>query len=76
VADKTTNFFDTSPDRRTTGKIVSAILPGWWMVKDSRGKKVRAASDQTWRPGDEVARVGGQIVGAAGRIQKATTYQV
>lgn len=70
-------FFDApATDQRITGRIVSSILPGWWIVADDQGRKYRAASSGMYRSGDRVAVVGGQIVDVAGKAAAPAVYQV
>jgi len=52
---------------RTTGVILQAVTPGWWIIKDDSGHKHRVASQDLWRKGDRVAVVGGQVLGHAGK---------
>jgi len=61
---------------RITGTVVASLMPGWWIVEDTRGRRYRAASDALWRKGDMVAVVGGQIVGRSGRQESPAIYEV
>ena len=62
---------ETCEGERTTGVILQAVTPGWWVIKDDSGHKHRVASHDLWRKGDRVAVVGGQIVGHAGEKKEA-----
>lgn len=70
------NIFTIDPPGRKTGTVTGPSSSGWWTVTDSLGRQVVAASAEQWRPGDEVAIVGGQIVGRAGRTITPTVYEV
>ncbi len=63
-------------DKRITGKIVSAVSPGWWIVEDSAGRKYRAAGSGLYRKNDRVVILAGQIVDAAGTAKTAEVHQV
>ncbi len=52
---------------RITGRIERAVTPGWWIVRDSRGRMHRAASTEFWHRGTPVVVVGGQIVAQGAR---------
>ncbi len=52
---------------RITGTIVSAVTPGWWIIKDDAGRRHRVASPDAWRRGQRVVVVGGQVIGQAPR---------
>ena len=69
-------LFEQPAEQRITGKVVSSPMPGWWIVIDSQERKYRAASSESWRTGDRVVVVGGQIVDRAGKIQTPEVYQV
>ncbi len=69
-------IIEESQNGSITGQILRAIMPGWWIVQDSQGRKYRAASSELWRKGDQVVMVGGQIVGRAGTMGTPTVYQV
>lgn len=58
------------------GSIQSVITPGIYLVRDSSGRLHRASGVATWRKGDRVAIVEGQIVGSAGVSKTSTVYEV
>ena len=64
------------PEQRVAGRIIQALVPGWWIVQDSQGRKYRAASSELWRKGDQVVMVGGQIVGRAGTQREPVVYRI
>jgi len=59
-----------------TGTITSAILPGWYLVRDQSGRLHRASSQEIWRKGERVTVLDGVIVGRAGKGLTAAVYEV
>lgn len=59
-----------------TGEIKSAILPGWYLVRDSSGRDHRAASQDLWRKGERVTVIEGVIVGKAGKAKTTEVHEV
>jgi hypothetical protein len=59
-----------------TATIASVILPGVYLIRDDAGKSHRARSAETWRRGDRVTVLDGQIIGRAGVAGITRTYEV
>jgi hypothetical protein len=58
------------------GTIETSLTPGFYLVRDQTGKKIRVSSAVLYRRGDRVTVLDGIIVGQAPREQTTRVYEV
>ena len=61
---------------KTMAIIRRRIKPGVYLVADRSGRAHRAESQETYRPGQSVVVLDGQIVGLAAKEPSTTTFEV